>query len=177
MSPLSLFNPWVILGLLLAFIGVGGAGYAGGHKNGADAVQNSWDRAEKNRAFESQRNAERVRETDASLQAKADQERKTNAATLDDLRARAERLAGELSKRPARPAESAANAAQASGPRPDGWGTGAGLYRDDAMLLAGKAQLWQEIRLQRDACYRAYGEAQAELKKLSAAGGGRTGSP
>ena len=40
MIPLSLFNPWVLLGLGLAFIGIGGAGYwKGSHDNEARHVK------------------------------------------------------------------------------------------------------------------------------------------
>ncbi|MNU33574.1 hypothetical protein D3C71_221370 [compost metagenome] len=164
MIPLSILNPWVLLGLLVGFSAVGGLGYVAGSERGAEGVQVRWDRAELKRTQDGLREAERVRESSDQLQAKADEERKTNAALLTDINRRLQLVHGELSKRPQRPDVSAPAAVAGLGA--GGWATGAGLYRDDGLFLAGKAALWQQIRMQRDTCYRQYEKAQFALEAL-----------
>jgi hypothetical protein len=162
---LGLLNPWVLLGLVAAFVAVGGGGYGLGSKNGAEGVQSLWNQVELKRTQATLRDAERVREVSDQLQAKADEERKSNAALLTDINRRLQLVVGELSKRPQRPAEPTSPAAVPS-LGTSGWSTGAGLYRDDGLFLAGKAALWQHVRLQRDTCYKQYAEAQAAIEAL-----------
>lgn len=167
MIPLSLFNPWVILGLVAALAAVGGGGYVAGHREGVDDGAKPYIAADLRRAWESQRNTERVRESEASLQEKADAERKANATRLAELDARNKRLADELSKRPDRPSEQAGTTAA---PRSGAQGsTGLGLYRSDGLFLVGEAATARRIQVQRDSCYRQYEAAQAEIARLSAA--------
>lgn len=167
MNPLSLLNPWVLLGLLAAFLAVAGGSYVAGEKSEHTAVMAAWDAAEKQRAWESQKNVERVRETEGNLQAKADAERKANENRIASLNARVERLNGELQQRASRPTAPAASGAQAPGLGATG-STGLGLYREDGLFLVGEASTGRLIQLQRDECYRAYEAAQAALAKLQA---------
>jgi len=167
MPSLSLFNPWVLLGALVAAVGIFFAGDRHGLSAGHLEIQAKWDAAEKQRAWESQRNVERVREAEGGLQDRANQERKANESLVASLNARVEQLTGELRKRPSRPAQPATSGAQAPGSGAEG-STGLGLYREDGLFLVGEAATGKRIQLQRDACYRAYEAAQAELARLGA---------
>lgn len=161
----SLLNPWVILGLLAALAGAAGGGYVRGHADGRQGVQARWDKDSAERALKASENAQRARDTEQQLQASADAERKKHAETIRDLDAKLRDLTGELSKRPDRPA-AGAGAAAAAGAGANGC-TGMGLFRPDALFLAGEADTGKRVKLQRDRCYAAYGEAQEALRRLS----------
>ena len=161
----AMLNPWLLLGLLAAFAGVYTLGRTQGGTAGENRVQTRWDAESKQRALEGIRARDRVLEENDRLQALADERKLTNARTIQALADRTAALTLELSKRPAR-SDVNLGVAKGAGFGTNGWGTGAGLLRDDAMLLAGKADLWQRIRLQRDECYRQYNDLAATLERL-----------
>lgn len=161
---MSITNPWVILAIVAALAATALASFSAGDHWGSQGVQAKWDKAEKERAWQSQRNLERTREADASLQAAADTQRKQDAQAVADLNARVADLSERLRKRPARP-EPAVGASAPAGAGAD-LRTGAGLYREDGLFLTGEAAAARRILVQRDTCYRLYGEAQEQLKAL-----------
>lgn len=161
---MSIANPWVILAFIVALGASALAGFGAGDHWGSQGVQAQWDKAEKERAWQSQRNLERTRDAEATLQAAADTQRKQDAQAVADLNARVADLSERLRKRPARP-EPAVGAGSASGAGAD-LRTGAGLYREDGLFLTGEAAAARRIVVQRDTCYRLYGEAQAALEAL-----------
>lgn len=161
---MSIANPWVILAFIVALGASALAGFGAGDHWGSQGVQAKWDKAEKERAWQSQRNGERTREAEQTLQAKADKQRTEDAQAIADLSTRVAALDERLRKRPARP-EPAAVGAQDADAGTD-LRTGAGLYREDGMFLVGEAAAARRIVVQRDTCYRLYGEAQAALEAL-----------
>lgn len=176
---LGLPNPWLILAAVVAIGAAGLAGDLAGAKRGRDSVQVQWDKENAQRALKSAENVQRARDTQERLQKAQDDDRQKHAATVADLDARLRAAMRELSKRPARP-RVPDNQLLAAGPGAGSGCTGAGLYADDGLFLAGKADLFQRIRLQRDACYISYGRAQEEVKKLRArvaVDGGQSGGP
>jgi hypothetical protein len=154
------------LALVAAIAGLIILGYNLNHK--ADVVQAAWDHAEAV-AFKARGDRiEAARKAETALQVAADEDRRNHEKADDELRARIDVLAGELRKRPSRPVVQAGRAdvhQQVAGPGPAGGCTGAGLYRDDAEFLAGKAALFESIRRQRDVCYIQYQRAQQALSK------------
>lgn len=164
----SILNPWVLLAALAGLAGAAAWGHHEGSVSGQAKIQLAWNNEKAAISLQSLRNQELVQEAAERLQEKADQERKANARQYEDLDRRYQLALGELQQRPARPTGPTGVAASPSFGA-NGGGTGAGLYRDDAMFLAGKADLWQRIRLQRDACYRQYENLAAALERLRAA--------
>lgn len=161
----TIANPWVLLGALLTAGAIATTAYVKGLADGRQDKQAEIDRADKQRAFESQRNGERVRESEDTLAAKADEGRKADAETIRSLNARVADLDKRLRERPSRPPTTGASQSACVGPDR---GTGAGLYREDGLFLSGEAASAQRIRVQRDTCYQRYADAQAELKALGA---------
>jgi hypothetical protein len=164
---IGLPNPWLILAAVLAIGAAGVAGDLHGAKRGADAVQVLWDKDSAARALKSAENTQRARDTQDMLQAAADKERSDHAQVLADLDDRLRRTLDELRKRPPRPAASGPGVVPAASAGTQG-STGLGLYREDAVFLAGEADTGKRVKLQRDACYAAYDRASAALEALKA---------
>lgn len=142
---------------------------------GRAAVQAAWDRAN---AVAFRVRGERIaaaRKAETDLQESANEERRRDAKTLDDLNARVLALSGELRDRTGRPVAQAGRADVHQQPAGPGAGcTGAGLYREDAGFLVGDSAAAALVARQRDACYAAYGRAQEALRRQ---GLGVTASP
>jgi len=165
----ALLNPWVILGLLAAFLGFGAWSYHQGDENGSQRVQNVLEAGQKQAAEARVAKILANQKIEQELQAAANNERK--AADEENKRLTTELADAErrLRLRASRPP------ALASGelPKPTGpgagaaWATGADLYADDGIFLTRESHLAQRVRNQRDSCYRLYREAQAKIKGAS----------
>lgn len=165
---IGLPNPWLALGAVLAAGALAIASYSKGEESGKATVQLAFDNFKAGIQTQADQKLADVTQANTDLQAKLDLQRTQNAQTLADLTSRTNATLASLQHRIARPpAAPGANGAIAS-TGPDGGSTGAGLYRDDGLFLAGKADLWQRIRLQRDQCYAAYSDAQATVDSLNA---------
>lgn len=165
--PLSLFNPWVLLGAILAAAGIWMHGYSS--NDDAEKVQAAWDQA--NVLAEGARTARiaQARENERLLRVADEKERKEAHAKQSAVIAGYERVVRELRNRPARPSEPGRDdvvhqGAASPGPEDRRGSTGADLYRDDAEFLARFAKTASLIRDQRDRCYAQYARAQEALK-------------
>lgn len=161
----SIANPWVLLGALVAAGAIATTAYIKGGVDGRQEKQAEMDRADKQRAFESLKNMERVRESEDILAAKDAERRTQDAQAIDSLNRSVADLTRRLSERPSRPP--ATSVAQGACAGPDR-GTGAGLYREDGLFLAGEAAAAKRIVVQRDTCYVKYEALAAELARLQA---------
>lgn len=168
MNPLSLIPlPWLLLGLVALCGGSWWHGYASNDQ--ADVVQAEWDRSVAIAQRARQVRIDKVHAETTRLQVAADLERKRNDEAYKTLDRRLAAALGRLQDRPARPGPPADGVPTAASPAAEGGaGTGAGLYRDDAVLLVRLADLSQRIRTQRDTCYRQYDEAREALKAYAA---------
>jgi hypothetical protein len=166
---MTIFNPWVLLGGLLALLGAFGAGYSSNDEG--DKVRAAWVKANADAAEQNRIVVAAAKVAQDKLQDEADEARriKDEADKMRDAQLSA--ALGELRKRPPRPTAQPGGVPATPGPGAEGGGcTGAGLYADDAVLLARKADLYQRIREQRDACYEAasrHRQALDELQKPS----------
>lgn len=159
-------NPWVILGFVLALLGVAAYSYDRGDTNGAERVQVILEAGQKQAMEARIQKMQANQKIERELQANAERERKETNATNELLNRQLADATRRLQQRPARPA------ANGSGelPKPAGagpgtaWATGAELYRDDGQFLVGEAHLAQLVRNQRDTCYRLYRAAQTKIK-------------
>lgn len=137
---------------------------------GRAEIQQAWDQATAVAFKARAARIEQVREAELALQAATNEDRRKLSALQDLHDARVAALTRELRNRPERPAAGKPPdvPAGAAGPGPAAGCTGAGLYRDDGVFLAGFARMCQAIRDQRDDYLRQYQRAQQKLRALGA---------
>lgn len=159
-------NPWVILGFVVALLGAMAWSYDRGDSNGAARVQTILEAGQKQASEARIKQMQTNQRIERELQANAEKERKTTDANNQLLSAQLADATRRLQQRPARPTtEGSGELPQPAGPGPgSAWATGAELYRDDGLFLAGEAHLAQLVRHQRDTCYRLYRAAQTKIK-------------
>jgi hypothetical protein len=115
-------------------------------------------------ALQREADQKQARDTERELVDSANDIRKKADATEQSLRARADDLARKLQPRASRPSGSANSGAVAPAAGAAAGGTGAGLYREDGLFLAGEAASAARIAGERDECRRLYDEAREKLK-------------
>ena len=142
-------NRWVLGGL--AGLVMLGFSYWKGYTHGKDVVQKEWDAERVVLEREAQAQADKARQIERQLQAKADniQREKHNAVKAADSKYAA--LIDSLRKRPETRAEGMPNGAEAVVGC-----TGEGLARPDAEFLAGYAADAARLQAQYNACREAY---------------------
>lgn len=162
----AFLNPWMILGLLTAFLGFGAWSYQKGDSNGSERVQRVLEAGQK-QAMESRvGKIVENRKIEQELQKAAETERKATHEQNVILSAQLATANRKLQQRASRPpAVGPGKLPEPARPGPgNSWATGAELYRDDGQFLVGEAYLAQLVRNQRDTCYRLYRGAQAKIK-------------
>ena len=130
---MSILNPWVILGVLVALAGAFSAGYMKGESSGRRDVQQAWDKEKAELHAQYAKEVEKAREKEQNWQQAADTLRQEKDREIKNLNARATALANSLRDRPTRPAQSSA---VPSTPSVGQSGcTGKELYREDGEFL------------------------------------------
>lgn len=142
---------WTLMGVILA------ASHYRAYQYGRDQVTQKWD-AERRIAAESLARAQsQARETERSLQVKADELRQKNEAQLQTIRARLGVALDQLRQRPSRSeVPSATETPCAAAPA-----TGAQLSREDAGFLAREAARADRLVDELMQCRAAYENAKA----------------
>lgn len=163
---LKFLNPWVIIGMLAVLVGVYMLGHFNGDQEGADRIQQKWDKDIAKRAEAARKDGEDKRKTEQELQAAADNKREEDAKKTQELNARLAAALSELRNRPSRPASGVSVVPTAPGAGTVVGCTGAQLYRDDGELLTRLASTAQRVRNQRDSCYTQYNAAKSKLDAL-----------
>jgi hypothetical protein len=161
-------SPWVILAAVLAIAGAYIKGHVDGDDSGAARIQAAWTKADNDLLKWRMDKLQQTRKDERELQAAADKEKEALRAQNDKLDSKYRAAMLELRNRPERPKPGAPGVPAVAGAGTPGWGTGAGLYRDDSEFLVGRADIAQRIRNQRDACYRQYEAARLKAEAANA---------
>lgn len=104
--------------------------------------------------------SELAREREQSMVSSAEKIRKDKDAQIASLNSRVSSLLSELRQRPQRPSPTESPAA----PSTRKGATGAELYREDGVFLAGEAARADKLRAALEQCYRQYDAVRQSLK-------------
>jgi hypothetical protein len=155
-------NPWVILGMVVAFGLAATGGYYQGNQAGKATVQQAWDKEKAEQYAQYAKAMEESVEKQQQLQMGADRLRQEKDREIRDITARNTALANSLQQRQTRPAEtntvSSAASAGSSGC------TGKELYREDSQFLVRLAAEADELRVALKQCYAQYDAARQTVK-------------
>lgn len=157
-----LTNRWVIGGVVALALIVGA--YLKGMGHGKSIIQTRWDAEKVVQERVVQAQADKNRQTERQLQAKADTIAKEKQSELENLKRKHASVVAGLRDRPRRDTSD-----QLSGnPRvteSPAICTGAELLREDAEFLAGEAARADEIRAELEACYVQYDNAKQLMRR------------
>lgn len=156
MSLLLNWKAWAAIVLSVALAGSHWKAYTSGKK----AVLAEWNAEKLEQAAQSFRLSERTAQTTATLQAKADTQRRAKNAEIEKLDADLAAALARLSDRPSR--AGAGSVSQDAGTGASC--TGASLWREDGEFLSRESARADTIRLQLIECQAAYSNAREALK-------------
>lgn len=157
-----LTNRWVIGGVAALALIVGA--YLRGMSHGKSIIQTRWDAEKVVQERVVQAQAEKTRQAERQLQAKADTIAKEKQSELENLKRKHASVVAGLRDRPRRdtPGQLPGNTGASESPLVC---TGAELPREDAEFLAGEAARADEIRAELEACYVQYDNAKQLMRR------------
>lgn len=163
-------NPWVIVAFLVALITTNLYTWQASETAERNAMMAQQGKLDLAAAELRGQRAKAARLAEHDLQAGADEARRKTDAENQKRDARLADALKRLQDRPARPQPGPGGLSQVpAGAGPQSGCTGAGLYRDDAEFLVGRADVAERVRAQRDYCYERYDVAREKLKSLGQA--------
>lgn len=151
-----LVNRWVIGGVVVLAVMVGA--YLKGMGHGKDIIQKRWDAEKVVQERLVQEHNNRLRETERSMQKKADDIAKEKQNELEKLKRSHASIVAGLRQRPSRDTSHRVPDYPGNAESPAAC-TGAQLSREDSEFLVGEAARADQIRTELEACYVQYDKA------------------